>query len=95
MDTINTPGAIPDLEQGWQAIIKWKLKELSDKLVEEYKREMEECLGDNLPMEERNLMRIHMLSKYLLQHPTVPVLDIIPVLCFMLLQSERYTSLTS
>ncbi len=59
VDAINTPGAIPDLEQGWQAIIKWKLKELSDKLVEEYRREMEECLGDNLPMEERNLMRIH------------------------------------
>ena len=59
VDAINTPGAIPDLEQGWQAVIKWKLKELSDKLVEEYRREMEECLGDNLPMEERNLMRIH------------------------------------
>ncbi len=59
VDAINTPGAIPDLEQGWQAVIKWKLKELSHKLVEEYRREMEECLGDNLPMEERNLMRIH------------------------------------
>ena len=59
VDAINTPGAIPDLEQGWQAVIKWKLKELSDKLVEEYRKEMEECLGDNLPMEERNLMRIH------------------------------------
>ena len=59
VNTINTPGAIPDLEQGWQAIIKWKLKELSDKLVEEYRREMEECLGGNLPMEKRNLMRIH------------------------------------
>ncbi len=59
VDAINTPGAIPDLEQGWQAVIKWKLKELSDKLVEEYRREMEKCLGDNLPMEERNLMRIH------------------------------------
>ena len=59
VDAINIPGAIPDLAQGWQAVIKWKLKELSDKLVEEYRREMEECLGDNLPMEERNLMRIH------------------------------------
>ena len=56
---INTPGALPDLEQGWQAVIKWKLKELSDKLVEEYRREMEKCLAGNLPMEERNLMRIH------------------------------------
>ena len=46
MDAINTPGAIPDEEQGWQAIIKWKLKEPS---VEECRREMEECLGDNLP----------------------------------------------
>ena len=59
VDAINTPGAIPDLEQGCQAVIKWKLKELSDKLVEEYRQEMEESLGDNLPMEERNLMRIH------------------------------------
>ena len=59
VDAINTPGTIPDLEQGWQAVIKWKLKELSDKLVDEYRKEMEECLGDNLPMEERNLMRIH------------------------------------
>ena len=59
VDAINTPVAIPDLEQGWQAVIKWKLKELSDKLVEEYRREMEECLVDNRPMEGRNLMRIH------------------------------------
>ena len=54
-DAINTPGAIPDEEQGWQAIIKWKLKEPS---VEECRREMEECLGDNLPMGKRYL-RIH------------------------------------
>ena len=59
VDAINTPGAVPDLEQGWQAVIKWNLKELSDKLVVEYSREMEECLRDNLPMEERNLMRVH------------------------------------
>ena len=55
VDAINTPGAIPDEEQGWQAIIKWKLKEPS---VEECRREMEECLGDNLPMGKRYL-RIH------------------------------------
>ena len=59
VDAVNTPGAIPDLEQGWQAIIKWKLKELSDNLVEDYRREMEEYLRGNHPMEDRNLMRIH------------------------------------
>ena len=59
VDAINKPGAIPDLEQGWQAVIKWKLKELSDKLVEEYRKEMEEYLGNNLPMKERSLMRVH------------------------------------
>ena len=61
VDAINTPGALPDLEQGWQAIINWKLKQLSDKLVEEYRKEMEKLLGDNLPMEERNLMKHHEL----------------------------------
>ena len=59
MNALNKPGVIPDLEQGWQAVIKWTLKEVSDQLVEKYRREVEECLGDNLPMDERNLMRIH------------------------------------
>ena len=60
VDAINTPGALPDLEQGWQAVIRLQLKEYSDKLVREYEREMEESLKGNLPMEERNLMRIHL-----------------------------------
>ena len=59
LDTINTPGAIPDLEQGWQAVIKWKLKEYSDKVVEEYRREMGDRLVDKLPLDERYLMYIH------------------------------------
>ena len=59
VDAINTPGALPDLEQGWLAVIRLQLKEYSDKLVREYEREMEESLNGNLPMEERNLMRIH------------------------------------
>ena len=60
VDAINTPGALPDLEQGWQAVIRLQLKEYSDKLVRGYEREMEESLKGNLPMEERNLMRIHL-----------------------------------
>ena len=59
LEAINTPGAVKGLEQGWQAIIKWELHKLAHKFVEEYRREMEESLRDNLPMEERNLKRIH------------------------------------
>ena len=59
VDAINIPGALPDLEQGWTAVIKLQLKEHSDKLVAEYEREMEESLQGNLPMEESNLTRLH------------------------------------
>ena len=59
VNAINTPGALPDLEQGWQAVIRLQLREFSDQLVKEYEKEMEESLRGNLPMEERNLMRIH------------------------------------
>ena len=59
VNAINTPGALPDLLQSWQAAIRPQLKEFSDKLVREYEREMEESLEGNLPLEERNLMRIH------------------------------------
>ena len=59
VDTINIPGALPDLEQGWMAVIKLQLKEHSDKLVAEYEREMEASLRGNLPMEESNLTRLH------------------------------------
>ena len=59
VNAINTSGAIPNMEQGWQAILKCKLKEQAEKLVKEYRQEMEECLTGNLPMEERNLKRIH------------------------------------
>ena len=59
VNAINTPGAIPDLEQGWMAVVKLQLKEHTEKLVVEYEREMQESLRSNLPMEERNLMRIH------------------------------------
>ena len=59
VDAINTPGAIPDLEQGWQAVIKWKLKELSDNLVEEYREEMEAYLRSHPPMDEESLRRKH------------------------------------
>ena len=59
VDAINIPGALPDLEQGWMAVIKLKVKEHSDQLVSEYKREMEASLQGNLPMEESNLTRLH------------------------------------
>ena len=59
VDAINTPGALPDLEQGWQAVITLQLKEYSDTLVESYKSEMEEALRHNLPMDVKNFMRIH------------------------------------
>ena len=59
VEAINTPGALPNLEQGWQAVIRLQIKEYTDKLVKEYEREMEESLKGILPLEERNLMRIH------------------------------------
>ena len=63
VEEINTPGTVPDLEQGWQAIVKWRIQEVADKLVVEYRREMEESLKGNLPMEEGNLSRIHEQTK--------------------------------
>ena len=59
VEAINTPGALPNLEQGWQAVIRLQIKEYTDKLVREYEREMSESLKGILPLEERNLMRIH------------------------------------
>ena len=59
VNAINIPGALPDLEQGWMAVLKLQLKERVDQLAIEYEREMEVSLRGNLPMEERNLMRIH------------------------------------
>ena len=59
VEAVNRPGALPDLDQGWQAVVRLELKEASYKLVREYEREMEEALEGNLPMEERNLLRIH------------------------------------
>ena len=59
VEAVNRPGALPDLDQGWQAVVRLELKECSYKLVREYEREMEEALEGNLPMEERNLLRIH------------------------------------
>ena len=59
VSAINTPGAIPDLEQGWQAVVRLELKKYSDKLLVQYKGEMEKALKDNLPMEETNLLQIH------------------------------------
>ena len=59
LEAVNRPGALPDLNQGWQAVVRLELKEVSYRLVREYEREMEEALEGNLPMEERNLLRIH------------------------------------
>ena len=59
VEAVNKPGTLPDLDQGWQAVVRLELKECSYKLAREYEREMEEALEGNLPMEERNLLRIH------------------------------------
>ena len=44
MEAVNRPGALPDLDQGWQAVVRLELKEVSYRLVREYEREMEEAL---------------------------------------------------
>ena len=59
VEAVNRPGAVPDLDQGWQAVVRVQLKEKSYKLAREYEIEMEEALKGNLPMEEANLLRIH------------------------------------
>ena len=59
VEAVNRPGALSDLNQGWQAVVRLELKECSYKLVREYEWEMEDALEGNLPMEERNLLRIH------------------------------------
>ena len=59
VEAINTPGALPNLEQGWQAVIRLQIKDYTDELVREYEMEIEESLKGILPLEERNLMRIH------------------------------------
>ena len=59
VEAVNKPGSVPDLDQGWQAVVRLELKQCSDKLVREYQDEMERAVDGNLPMEERNLLRIH------------------------------------
>ena len=59
VEAVNRPGALPDLDQGWQAVVRLELKDVSYRLVREYEREMEESLEGNLPMEECNILRIH------------------------------------
>ena len=57
---VNRPGALPDLDQGWQAVVRLELKEVSHRLVREYEREMEEALEkEKLPMKQEWLMGIH------------------------------------
>ena len=59
VEAVNRPGALPDLDQGWQAVVRLELKEASYRLVREYEREVEKSLEGNLPMEESNVLRIH------------------------------------
>ena len=59
VEAISKPGAVPDLDQGWQAVVCLEVKQYCDKLVGEYKTEMEELLQHNMPMEESRLMRLH------------------------------------
>ena len=60
MEAVNRPGALPDLDQGWQAVVRLELKEVSYRLVREYEREMEEALEkEKLPVKQEWLMGIH------------------------------------
>ena len=59
VEAINKPGAIPDLDQGWQAVVRLELKECSYRLVQEYEAEMGEILEGSFPMEEDGLLIIH------------------------------------
>ena len=57
VEAVNRPGALPDLDQGWQAL---ELKEVSYRLVREYEKEMEEALEkEKLPVKQEWLMGIH------------------------------------
>ena len=60
VEAVNRPGALPDLDQGWQAVVRLELKEVSYRLVREYEREMEEALEkEKLPVKQEWLMGIH------------------------------------
>jgi len=56
---MNIPNSLPDFQQGWAVLLKLKIEETVKQLVEDYEQEMEESLHGNLPLEERNLLRIH------------------------------------
>lgn len=49
---INQPGNILALECSWQTMVSLKLKEFLEKLVTEYKSEMEAALREKAPLEE-------------------------------------------
>ena len=59
VEAVNKPGALPDLDQGWQAVVRLELEDYSYRLAREYEREMEDSLKGNLPMEEMYLLKIH------------------------------------
>ena len=59
VEAVNRPGALPDLDQGWQAVITLELKEYSYRLVREYEAEMEKALEEKLQVEEQCLLSIH------------------------------------
>ena len=40
VEAVNRPGALPDLDQGWQAVVRLELKEVSYRLVVEYDRKL-------------------------------------------------------
>ena len=58
VEAMKKPGALPDLDQSWQAFVRQELNECSQRLVQEYQAEMETLKG-TIPMEEKNLMIIH------------------------------------
>ena len=59
VEAINRPGAVPDLDQGWQAVVRLELKQHCYTLVAEYKKDMGESLEGKIPMEESRLIKLH------------------------------------
>ena len=53
---LNVPNSVPNLEHSYQLAVKYKMNELSERLIKCYKEEMTKLLSKNkYPMEEGNL----------------------------------------
>ena len=54
VDAINQEGSVPNLHQGWMAVIRLKLSDEVVQLVGEYEEEMKASIEEKLPMEEKS-----------------------------------------